>query len=80
MDKWISKGLYQHPTKYRPGTFCRVCLSGVGIYYLRVGAKMITCPQSWAARIHQAENIEILREACEAGGTEFTVVKMENRP
>jgi len=83
MDKWQSKGLYQHPVPRRKGTYGQVCLSEAGIYYLRLDGQAkesswwIACPQPWAARIHQEENITILREACEAEGTPFSVVKME---
>ena len=77
MDKWQSKSLYQHPAPHQRGTYGLVCLASAEIYYLRVGASIITCPQDWASKIHVEENITILREACKAEGTLFTVVKVE---
>ncbi|MCJ7663064.1 MAG: hypothetical protein MUO24_02350 [Desulfobacterales bacterium] len=95
MDKWISRGLYQHPTLHLKGVFGKcghVCLSddvtyrdvtkrrGPDKYYVLIEGCRMSCPQPWASRIHVEENISILREVFEAGGTPFEVVKMENRP
>ncbi len=72
MDKWQSKGFHQPPGKDYKGTYWQVCLSGAGNYYLRGVAPIVSCPQPWAARIHQEENITILSEACNAEETPFT--------
>ena len=50
--------MHEHPAKHRRGTMGHVCLSGVGVYYLRVGASHMSCPQGWAAAIHAAETRE----------------------
>ena len=52
----ISNQLYQHPAPHRRDTFGLVCLSPVGVYYLRVGGTVVSCPQDWAARIHAGFN------------------------
>ena len=55
MEKWKSKGLYEHPAKHQAGTFGYIGQSQVGIYYLMVGGSRMSCPQDWAAKIHAEE-------------------------
>ena len=57
-DKWKSIGLYGHPAKHQAGTFGSVVLSPAGIYCLRVGGAVMSCPQDWAAKIHHDEGDE----------------------
>ena len=47
------------------GTFGVVCLSCAGVYALKVGASMMSCPQDWASKIHAHEMAQqnIIREA-----------------
>ena len=56
--KWRSVGLYEHPAKHRAGTFGTVERSDAGVYFLRVGSTIISCPQEWAAKIHHEEGDE----------------------
>lgn len=54
-DKWVSKGLYEHPVKHQKGVFGNIAKSEVGVYVLRVGASHMSCPQEWAAKIEADE-------------------------
>ena len=53
--KWESTSLYEHPVKYQAGTSGKIALSAAGVYALRVGASLMSCPQDWAAKIHAGE-------------------------
>ena len=57
-DQWKSIGLYEHPAKHQAGTFGNVVLSNAGVYALRVGGSIMSCPQGWAAKIHKDEGDE----------------------
>lgn len=57
-DQWESSGLYEHPAKHQAGTYGHVVLSTAGIYALRVGATIMSCPQAWAAAIHADETTQ----------------------
>jgi len=57
-DKWKSIGLYEHPAKHQAGVYGNVCLSTAGVYALRVGASIMSCPQDWAAKTHKEEGDE----------------------
>lgn len=57
-DKWKSIGLYEHPAKHQAGTYGNVVLSTAGVYALRVGGSSMSCPQDWAAKIHNDEGDE----------------------
>jgi len=57
-DQWKSIGLYEHPAKHQAGTFGNVVLSPAGVYCLRVGVSLMSCPQDWAAKIHKEEGDE----------------------
>lgn len=56
--KWQSMGLYQHPAKHQTGTYGNVVLSEAGVYCLKVGSSVMSCPQDWAAKIHKEEGDE----------------------
>ena len=58
MDRWKSIGLYEHPAKHQVGTFGNVILSTAGVYALRVGSSIMSCPQSWASKIHREESMD----------------------
>lgn len=64
-EKWESTGLYEHPAKHNAGTFGKVCCSAAGIYFLKVGGSNMSCPQTWASKIHAEEtgqgNTKIIR-------------------
>ena len=62
---WQSKKQYEHPAPHQAGVFGYVCISGVGVYALKVGASMMSCPQDWASRIHAQEMAQqnVIREA-----------------
>ena len=53
--KWQSSKLYEHPVKHQSGTYGNVVLSGAGVYCLKVGGAVMSCPQPWAAKIHAEE-------------------------
>jgi hypothetical protein len=53
--QWQSIGIYEHPVKHQAGTFGNVVLSSAGVYALRVGGSIMSCPQDWAAKIHKDE-------------------------
>lgn len=55
-NQWQSQGLHEHPALHQKGTYGVVCLSAAGVYYLRVGGVIMSCPQGWAAAIHAAES------------------------
>ena len=55
---WTSNKIYVHPLEQRKDTVGRVSLSTSGVYYLKVGSKVVSCPQEWAAMIHEAEESE----------------------
>jgi hypothetical protein len=55
MDKWKSIGLYEHPAEHQAGVYGSVVLSEAGVYCLRVGGTIMSCPQGWAAKIHKEE-------------------------
>jgi hypothetical protein len=63
IDKWISKGLYEHPAKHNAGTYGNVGQTDMGVYFLRVGNSRMSCPQDWAAKIHAEETgqLKIIR-------------------
>lgn len=50
-----SRGLHEHPAKHQAGVFGKVCRSGAGVYFLKMGGSYMSCPQDWAARIEAAE-------------------------
>jgi len=56
--QWKSIGLYEHPAKHQAGTYDNVVLSTAGVYALRVGSSTMSCPQDWAAKIHNDEGGE----------------------
>lgn len=56
MWTWKSKQLHEHPAKHRRGTYGYVVQSSTGTYALRVGGLTMSCPQDWAARIHEEED------------------------
>ena len=43
--QWQSIGIYEHPVKHQAGTYGRVVLSSAGVYALRVGGSIMSCPQ-----------------------------------
>jgi len=51
MNQWESKGLHEHPAKWHSGVWGHVCLSSAGVYFFRVGATHMSCPQEWASGI-----------------------------
>ena len=55
-NKWESKRMHEHPAKHRAGTWGTICLSEAGVYYLKVGASIVSCPQEWAAQIQVQED------------------------
>lgn len=62
---WQSKNQHEHPAQHNAGTFGYVCLSGTGVYALKVGASIMSCPQDWASKIHAQEMAQqnVIREA-----------------
>jgi len=58
MDQWKSIGLYEHPAEHQAGTFGNVVLSTAGVYAMRVGGSIMSCPQDWATKIHKEEGDE----------------------
>ena len=56
--KWQSMGLYEHPAKHQSGRYGNVVCSEAGIYSLKVGGSLMSCPQDWAAKIHHDEGDE----------------------
>jgi hypothetical protein len=54
MTKWQSSGLYEHPVRQK-GTYGNIVLSVAGIYCLKIGGSIMSCPQDWAAGIHAEE-------------------------
>lgn len=62
---WQSKNQYEHPGEYHVEVYGFVCMSGAGVYALKVGASMMSCPQDWASRIHSQEMVQqnVIREA-----------------
>jgi len=57
-NQWESKGLHEHPVKHQAGTFGKICLSQAGVYFFKVGASHMSCPQDWAAKIHAQEQTD----------------------
>jgi hypothetical protein len=57
-DQWKSIRLYEHPAKHQAGTFGNVVHSTVGVYAMKVGGGMMSCPQDWAAKIQHDEQNE----------------------
>lgn len=57
-EKWKSIGLYEHPSEHRAGTWGNVVLSHIGVYCLRVGSSIMSCPQEWGTKIHKDEGDE----------------------
>ena len=55
---WKSIGLYEHPAKHQVGVFGNVVYSPAGMYCLKVGSTIMSCPQTWAAKIHKEEGDE----------------------
>ena len=62
MEAWKSQNMYQHPEVHRPGTSGHIHLLTTGVYTLACGAASISCPQAWAAEIHQREADAAQRE------------------
>ncbi len=62
---WQSKELHEHQAAHRSGTMGYVCLSGAGVYALKVGSSVMSCPQDWASAIHARElaNANKIKEA-----------------
>lgn len=58
--QWKSKQLYEHPAEHQHGTCGIIELSKAGIYVLKVGGGRMSCPQDWAAKIHKAEQDEVI--------------------
>jgi len=54
-EQWKSTGMYEHPAKHQTGTYGNVVLSSAGVYCLRVGSVIMSCPPHWAAKIHHEE-------------------------
>jgi hypothetical protein len=54
-SKWESKGIYEHPAKHQAGQFGTVALSEAGVYCLKQGGGIMSCPAGWAAGIHKQE-------------------------
>ena len=52
---WQSKNLYEHPAPHNAGRHGYVCMSGAGVYVLKVGGSVMSCPQDWASKIHAQE-------------------------
>ena len=57
-DKWKSTGIYEHPAKHQSGVYGNVVLSPAGVYCLRVGGAIMSCPRGWAAKVQKAEGDE----------------------
>ena len=55
--QWKSIGIYEHPAKHQAGTYGNVNLSTAGVYTLRVGSSIMSCPQDWASKIHKEEGM-----------------------
>lgn len=75
MEKWKSTGLYEHPANQQAGTYGKIVLSEAGIYNLKVGGSLMSCPQDWAAKIHAEETEQsgsmIIRNVPESLRREF---------
>lgn len=56
--KWQSMGLYEHPARHQSGRYGNVVLSEAGVYSLKVGGALMSCPQDWATKIHHDEGDE----------------------
>ncbi len=54
-NQWQSAELHEHPATHQKGVYGHVCLSTAGVYYMQVGSFHISCPQGWAAKVHQRE-------------------------
>jgi hypothetical protein len=59
MDEWKSKQLHEHPARHQKGTCGYIVLGKAGVYAMRVGGSMMSCPQDWAAKIHKTEQDEV---------------------
>ena len=55
MEQWKSKELWEHPAEHQKGAWGYVCLSGAGVYFLKVGGASMGCSQTWASGIHARE-------------------------
>ncbi len=54
-NQWESKRLHEHPAPHNKGTWGKVCITDIGVYYLQVGGSQMSCPQDWAARVQAEE-------------------------
>lgn len=52
---WTSENMYEHPAPHQAGVYGRIVLTEAGIYCLMVGGMTLSCPPSWAAKIHHDE-------------------------
>lgn len=55
LKPWKSKKLYEHPAKYWPVIYGKVKMFPSGRYAFMVDGFPWSCPQDWAAKIHDDE-------------------------